>query len=587
MGGKNTHSKGVGKATRKPRGLKSTEKASSKSGSSMISVKAKKRQHSTYSSFWFVVIAGFGAAMAFFFSKPVLFPIAPLQRNTTDDPHSSFPKDPALSSRPPQKVLHRFAETARAARNNPTSTEAAQLATQSALLEGLIRDTYQWNVQTLRRQAQAAGATLPQQDRVDEEYGMRYFLQHLEVNVILLSRVLLQGGVPYARQLEHECHANSTALSQALMHHPRRLPRSLVANVLARCIGKDRVLVDYWPTVQHRDDKYWTLWHLLAHFGDPMLLAAVEQHHRIPTNLRGSVAEVAANRGFTELAHTILGTELEATISKDVCPPHCPTITYKVSSRLMDDNGGWGGTRSESEILQTNCSIPVLNHVPSVAEFYSQFVLPERPVLVRGGATNVSKLRQLLQFQSFRRDFGAMPFSVGNVPYQDSATMPLNEYVRDTLDKTDSSQEALYLFESLPYGHPLRSQLEKSGSFPSWLLPLQLEESEGQVQLAIGPMGSGAPPHYHKAAINILVYGRKRWAFLRRTEYSSMPAADWWREERKKGHHGQDDWLECEQFPGDVVFVPDFWSHATYNLAPTVAVATEFVTPRMDFDMVL
>ena len=53
--------------------------------------------------------------------------------------------------------------------------------------------------------------------------------------------------------------------------------------------------------------------------------------------------------------------------------------------------------------------------------------------------------------------------------------------------------------------------------------------SEASVQLAIGGARSGAPLHYHKAALNTLVYGRKAWwlAPPRDAAYSSTPVARW------------------------------------------------------------
>lgn len=36
----------------------------------------------------------------------------------------------------------------------------------------------------------------------------------------------------------------------------------------------------------------------------------------------------------------------------------------------------------------------------------------------------------------------------------------------------------------------------------------------GTPQLYLGPAGSGAPPHYHRAAVNVLVYGAKHWYLL-------------------------------------------------------------------------
>ena len=44
--------------------------------------------------------------------------------------------------------------------------------------------------------------------------------------------------------------------------------------------------------------------------------------------------------------------------------------------------------------------------------------------------------------------------------------------------------------------------------------------------------------------------------------------------------------LRCVQRPGDVLFVPDFWGHAVLNEAPSVGVASEFETARMNFAFV-
>ena len=106
------------------------------------------------------------------------------------------------------------------------------------------------------------------------------------------------------------------------------------------------------------------------------------------------------------------------------------------------------------------------------------------------------------------------------------------------------------------------------------------------VQLAVGDAGSGAPAHYHKAAVNTLVYGRKRWLLWPPTsaQYSAMPAAKWVAAggidaAAKEGRTP----LTCVQRAGDVMYLPDFWGHAVLNEAASVAVATEVLTERLQF----
>ena len=110
--------------------------------------------------------------------------------------------------------------------------------------------------------------------------------------------------------------------------------------------------------------------------------------------------------------------------------------------------------------------------------------------------------------------------------------------------------------------------------------------SEASVQLAIGGARSGAPLHYHKAALNTLVYGRKAWwlAPPRDAAYSSTPAARWAEGGATRYASAGRTLLRCEQRAGDVLYLPDFWGHAVLNLQPSVGVATEFASPRMQFE---
>eukprot|EP01041_Mallomonas_annulata_P011370 gene11370-23795_t len=102
------------------------------------------------------------------------------------------------------------------------------------------------------------------------------------------------------------------------------------------------------------------------------------------------------------------------------------------------------------------------------------------------------------------------------------------------------------------------------------------------MQLSIGGFSSGSPAHGHDAAFNILLTGRKRWFLL--APDAMGPRDRFWAEDKhplaqldvfeKLRESGQ--LFEVTQYPGDVVYVPADWVHATLNTCDTVALAQEF-----------
>jgi hypothetical protein len=112
-------------------------------------------------------------------------------------------------------------------------------------------------------------------------------------------------------------------------------------------------------------------------------------------------------------------------------------------------------------------------------------------------------------------------------------------------------------------------------------------------QLGIGPPLSGAPPHFHRAAVNVVLAGVKLWAVWppSAASYVDGSAVDFWRDHllphRTDSGYGASTDRESGlprlraahylffQGPGDVVYLPSHWGHATLNLADVVGVALE------------
>ena len=102
-----------------------------------------------------------------------------------------------------------------------------------------------------------------------------------------------------------------------------------------------------------------------------------------------------------------------------------------------------------------------------------------------------------------------------------------------------------------------------------------------------GPSHTGALPHSHGAALNFMVYGKKKWImFDTKTElarkvqqyyYEKYPSAIWmeWFKAEYKNLKENIPILECIQEDNDIMFVPDGYNHTVFNMKPTMGVVVE------------
>ena len=104
------------------------------------------------------------------------------------------------------------------------------------------------------------------------------------------------------------------------------------------------------------------------------------------------------------------------------------------------------------------------------------------------------------------------------------------------------------------------------------------------VQLALGPAGSGAPPHTHVTSWSLLTRGAKRWYLLppsvgdRRAVFTPpVPhVASWLARDLPAIARRSPAVLQTVvQRPGDVLMVPQGWWHATINLEESISIAVE------------
>mmetsp|Transcript_34162 Transcript_34162/g.96065 ORF Transcript_34162/g.96065 Transcript_34162/m.96065 type:complete len:158 (+) Transcript_34162:2-475(+) len=130
-----------------------------------------------------------------------------------------------------------------------------------------------------------------------------------------------------------------------------------------------------------------------------------------------------------------------------------------------------------------------------------------------------------------------------------------------------------YLFAEVEDGSSLAQLLARDLDLRALLPSLFSEAGQMTVrQFALGQSSTGAPWHWHQDTFNTCVVGERVW-YLRppaRALMSRQPVA--------AGVPAAGTSYYAVQRPGDIVYVPELWSHCVVNHTLSVAVALEFGT---------
>nr|XP_013817114.1 PREDICTED: jmjC domain-containing protein 8 [Apteryx mantelli mantelli] len=152
--------------------------------------------------------------------------------------------------------------------------------------------------------------------------------------------------------------------------------------------------------------------------------------------------------------------------------------------------------------------------------------------------------------------------------------VPFQEYVEHLLKPQDPAalgSDTLYFFGDNNF-------TEWGPLFQKYVPPpFRIPGTRGAYSFGIAGVGSGVPFHWHGPGYSEVIFGRKRWflyppdktphfhpnettlAWLHHT-YPTLPPG-----ERP---------LECTIHPGEVLYFPDRWWHATLNLDTSVFIST-------------
>jgi hypothetical protein len=202
------------------------------------------------------------------------------------------------------------------------------------------------------------------------------------------------------------------------------------------------------------------------------------------------------------------------------------------------------------------------------------------PFVVRALATERAPLFTL---PAFTASFGNASVHAAATPYAseyggDESTLLLRDFISAEMGAGGRASGRLVFDAAVLHGPPLAPlaalYARRRAVLAAAVLPDATNAAASLSQLAVGGAGAGALLHFHAAALNVAVVGLKLWRLFppAQAALGAAPAADWWAAGAGVAD-GDSAFVDVLQGPGDWVFVPHHWGHATLNLADSVGIA--------------
>lgn len=243
--------------------------------------------------------------------------------------------------------------------------------------------------------------------------------------------------------------------------------------------------------------------------------------------------------------------------------------------RQKEDGGGWGSSADPKLDDGGRCNIEVLDRDQiSYSDFLDRFAY-SRPVILRG-LTDNTKFRRLCSKQNLLKEYGdrTVRLSTANTYSYRKVDVSFREYVEELMkpQSVDAlGNDTLYFFgdNNFVEWHSLFSQYQPP--------PFTLPHTTGAYSFGIAGAGTGVPFHWHGPGYSEVIYGRKRWFLFppeQEPHFHPNISTLSWVTHTYPSLPLEEAPLECTIHPGEVLYFPDRWWHATLNLDTSVFIST-------------
>lgn len=455
-------------------------------------------------------------------------------------------------------------------------------------------------------------------------HSLRLLMAGADSHIVLIAKNLLHFGQPVWEELEYNC----ALLNTDMIDFKTAVRLSQITTIYLKCLSVQKLVGNLGDegAVAYSENRFgWTPFLHAAALGDSTLISRLLTLHADPqtrTTIGHTSLHVAAVRGTYDTVPALLQAGVRSgdrdyfnrTALDVAClhrwsaaqmahamstkmPNKCPSpLTYTPPIRPIMQ-GGWLGSGSvlPSSLTDERCDIDVMA-TPNITTFIFDYLSLGRPVLVRKASdSNLKEFYQTYQRMKMETEHGSLRLHKLHTSYWEGREGDgSNSYVtlkaflasmrqvfqeHKEIGRAEGVTPPDYVFERLPNHSPLLSHFE----LPSILSPNHTHILPTHTYLYIGPSLSGENIYFHKSSWSLLIYGQRRLFLLppAKAFYSKRLIWDWW-----KDHNTQKQGiLECVQYPGDLLFVPDMWAVGAINLRESIGLKSEFVHGSSEFSI--
>ncbi|XP_061456379.1 jmjC domain-containing protein 8 isoform X2 [Rhineura floridana] len=243
-------------------------------------------------------------------------------------------------------------------------------------------------------------------------------------------------------------------------------------------------------------------------------------------------------------------------------------------SALLDTDGGWLTSRHSAIMEEDSCTVERRDATLSYSLFIEQYAF-SRPVILRGITDNLEFQAQCTKDKLLAK-FGDRPvrLSTANTYSYRKVDLPFQDYVDQLLepqDQTSLGSETLYFFGDNNFTE--WGPLFRKYTPP----PFRIPGTTGVYSFGIAGPGSGVPFHWHGPGYSEVIFGRKRWFLYppeKMPEFHPNKTTLSWLLDTYPFLPPWERPVECTIHPGEVLYFPDRWWHATLNLDTSVFIST-------------
>lgn len=207
-------------------------------------------------------------------------------------------------------------------------------------------------------------------------------------------------------------------------------------------------------------------------------------------------------------------------------------------------------------------------------EFYARYA-EKRPVVILNQNQNLNpSILSLFSKDSLLKNYGEshIYLSTANTHSYKKVQVPLRDYVTDMMHAQNTSvsgEDTLYHFGM--------HKDEFGALFAHYQRPIYARSYQHSYSWGLSGDGTGVPFHFHNHVFAEVLVGRKWWflyPYEKKPEFDPNDTTLNWVRERLPLLGDGEQPLQCILLPGQVLYLPSLWYHATLNLGQTVFMST-------------